>query len=603
MSDELLPYYNRELDFFRQMARGFASRHPKIAGRLKLGPDASQDPHVERLIEAFAFLNARTRHKIEDDFPEISDAFLNTLYPHYLSPIPSMAIVEFHPDEGQAEVYHLPSHQELETEPVDGEPCRFRTAYSTDIWPLELSRAALTRQPVAAPTTPHSGRATAVLRWRLQTLNEATFEDLEINKLRFYLHGPSQYTFHLYELLRNNTLEIAVAHSPDDPEPLVLPATVIQPVGFGSDEGMLPYPAQSNLAYRLLSEFFFFPEKFLFLDLELPAADTLARYPSSLDVYFYLNRTSPDLEQNVDAEMFRFGAAPIVNLFRQRAEPVTTNGASIEYRIEPDARRPMALEVYSVDHVVATEPDGETEHNAMPLYSIRHGEPGHEGLFYHEVRRPTLEEDGDESGSDMYLSLVDLSSTPRGEAGHYIDIETTCFNRDLPNRLPFGGGQPELSLSLGGAVGRIECLTPPTPTRRPPQRRGAIWRLISHLTLGHLPLEGGEDGATALREILQLYNLTTSSESESVIELLSHVETRRSVARVSGGVCRGTEARLQFEPRLYSEKGLYLFTCVLDHYLGQHTTLNSFTQLTVLIEGWDAPLVKWPARAGNRVLA
>src|SRR6516225_423798 len=95
MSDALLPYYNRELSFMRRQGAQFAEAHPKIAGRMRLGPDSSEDPHVERLIEAFAFLTARVRHKLEDDFPELTEALLGVLYPHYLAPLPSMSIVQF----------------------------------------------------------------------------------------------------------------------------------------------------------------------------------------------------------------------------------------------------------------------------------------------------------------------------------------------------------------------------------------------------------------------------------------------------------------------------------------------------------------------------
>ena len=64
----------------------------------------AEDPHVERLIEAFAYLNARTRHKLDDDFPEITDAMLGVLYPHYQAPIPAMAVVQFALDRGQGDL-------------------------------------------------------------------------------------------------------------------------------------------------------------------------------------------------------------------------------------------------------------------------------------------------------------------------------------------------------------------------------------------------------------------------------------------------------------------------------------------------------------------
>jgi len=129
MSSELLGHYNRELTFIRRLGAQFAKDHPKIAGRLRLGEEGlSEDPHVERMIEAFAYLSARTRHKIEDDFPELTEALLGVLYPHYQAPIPSMAVVQFELDpESQITTGHtIPRHAPMETEPIQGEPCRFR---------------------------------------------------------------------------------------------------------------------------------------------------------------------------------------------------------------------------------------------------------------------------------------------------------------------------------------------------------------------------------------------------------------------------------------------------------------------------------------------
>src|ERR1044072_139887 len=95
MRDELLGFYERELIFLRRMGAEFARKYPKVAARLLLDEEKIEDPHVERIIEAFAFLTGRISLKLDDELPEITESFLNVLYPHYLAPIPSMAITEF----------------------------------------------------------------------------------------------------------------------------------------------------------------------------------------------------------------------------------------------------------------------------------------------------------------------------------------------------------------------------------------------------------------------------------------------------------------------------------------------------------------------------
>ncbi len=102
MSDDLLPYYNAELAYLREQGAEFAARFPKVAARLQLEAGKCADPHVERLLEGVAFLTARVRRKIDDEFPEITDALLGVLYPHYQRPLPSMTVVQFVPGTPQA---------------------------------------------------------------------------------------------------------------------------------------------------------------------------------------------------------------------------------------------------------------------------------------------------------------------------------------------------------------------------------------------------------------------------------------------------------------------------------------------------------------------
>ncbi len=170
MSDELLAYYEQELAYFRQVAPEFARRHPRIAGRLRMSEAEIDDPHVERLIQAVAFLNARTRRKIDDDFSEISQALLQVLYPHYLAPFPSATIVRFALPQDQAELvqgFSIPRGSSLETDPIDGEPYRFRTCYPVTVWPIELTKAGVHRSSIPLPATPWKENVRARIRLEL----------------------------------------------------------------------------------------------------------------------------------------------------------------------------------------------------------------------------------------------------------------------------------------------------------------------------------------------------------------------------------------------------------------------------------------------------
>lgn len=611
MSEELLRYYQQELTYLRHQAADFARAFPKIAGRLEIGTETIRDPHVERLMEAFAFLTARIRHKLDDDFPEISEALLNVLYPHYLTPTPSAAIVQFVLDRQQGELmtgYGLPRHSELETDPIDGQPCRFRTCYAVQLWPIDLKSAAFKGHPFVAPRTRFSDRAQAVLRLELETVSpKAAFADFQLDQLVFYLNGQSQHVHELYEGLFNNVVGVAVAAGADDPEPYLLPPECLQPVGLERDEGLVDYPARSFWGYRLLSELFAFPEKFLFVRLA-GLEHTRARLAQRMVIFIYLNRSVRDLERNVDRETFLLGCTPIINLFPHRAEPIALNHQDSEYHVVPDARRPIAYEVYSVDRVTATSPSSEVQ-VFQPFYSIRHGSEKHASTsFWHASRRASEFAGGEtDRGTEVYLTLVDLEFQPEVPARWSLDVELTCMNRDLPHRLPFGGGEPRLQLTVGAPVSQIQCLTPPTPTFRPWLRHGTLWRLISHLSLNHLSLVDSDSGADALREILKLYDFQDSAQTRAMIDGLSSISGRRVVGRVAttNGTttfCRGWEVTLHLDEARFVGGGLFLFASVLERFLGLYCSINSFTKTIVTTSKREAPLKKWPARASDQVL-
>jgi type VI secretion system protein ImpG len=330
----------------------------------------------------------------------------------------------------------------------------------------------------------------------------------------------------------------------------------------------------------------------------------LARLGNRLELVFFLGRHVPDLEKNVDANTFQLGCTPVINLYRQRAEPIALTHARFEYRVVPDARRPLAHEVYSIDRVVATSPQNE-QREYFPFYSVKHAEEaGRQQAFWHAARRPAGYAAGQvDRGTEMFLSLVDLEFRPAMPAKWTLDVETTCLNRDLPRHLPYGSGQPRLQLTTGAPLGRLRCLTPFTPTQRPALQRGTMWRLVSHLSLNHLSLVADGNRADALREILRLYDYQDSPETRAMIDAVRQVS---GVGRVSGGAasgfCRGFEVTVDFEEERFSGSGVYLFAAVLERFLGLYTSLNSFTRLIATTDRREEPLAKWPPRAGEQIL-
>jgi len=608
MTDELLDYYKQELEYFRLVAPEFARAHQAIAGRLRMSEEEIDDPHVQRLIQACAFLNARTRRKIDDDFPEISQALLQVLSPHYVVPFPSAAIVRFALPEDQSELvqgFSIPRGATLETEPIDGDPCRFRTCYPVTVWPLALRRAGVHRA-MPLPATRWKERARSVIRLELSTYSqEVSISAIDCGRLRFFLNAPAHLVYQLYESIFNNALGVVVSAQSQKKPPLVLERDCIRQVGFERAEALVDHSARSFPAYQLMTEYFAFPEKFLFFDLVGLDREALRQFhgEQAIAVDIWMDRHIDVLERFVTAEAFQLGCTPAVNLFPQRAESIRLTHTESEYRIIPDARRPQAYEVHSIDRVIALSPDNE-EVEFFPFYSLAHQrfEGGRAGRFWHASRRPAVADDGMSHSNDLFLSLVDTEFTPAAAADWTVDVMTTCLN---PRQLPFGGGQPEFRLSSGGPLQKITCLTPPTETRRPVYQAGTLWRLISHLSLNYLSLVSRDGSAEPLREILKLYDVTDSGETRNMIGGLLKVSTERAVARlggpVRGGVCRGLRVTLHFDEDRFTGRGVYLFGAILERFLGVYASLNSFTQTVVTTTRREGLLREWPPRAGDMV--
>jgi type VI secretion system protein ImpG len=610
--DELLFYYERELTFLRQMGAEFAERYPKVASRLVLEPDKCDDPHVERLLEAFAFLAARVHLKIDDEFPEITEALLSIVYPHFVRPFPSSSIVQFHrdPEQGKAGTgLAIPRDTVLYSKPIGGVPCKFRTCYDTTLWPLEV-RAAEFKTPDRLTPPIKNYESAGALRFEIHAFPDVEFPKLGLSTLRFYLNGESNLVHALYELLNCNTLQVWVRDPTPNSrvKPFLLPPNSIRPVGFEENEALIPYPRRSFGGYRLLQEYFAFPEKFFFLDLCNLEAAWANGFKDKAEIVVLFTAYEPSdrkqmLEIGINEKTIRLGCAPIINLFPQTAEPILLDQKKFEYPITPDVRRPNATEIFSVDEVVSLNPQTRESLVFEPFYSYRHATMKSKMQTFWLATRRTSTRTNDE-GTDMYLSMVDLSMRPVRPDTDTLTVRTTCTNRDLPSRLPFGNEMGDFELETSSAIKRIVCLKKPTSTLRPVVGKKIFWRLISHLSLNYLSLV--EEGKESLQEILKLYNFTDSVFSEKQINGISNLRSQRHFARIisENGVtfARGSKVEVDFDEEQFVGGGVYLFASVLERFLGLYVSLNSFSQLIARTRQRKEVLKAWPPRAGQRIL-
>jgi type VI secretion system protein ImpG len=614
MNDSLLHFYEQELTFFRQQAETFADRYPAAAAQLRLEPNCSTDPHVERMIEAFALLTGRVQQKLNDELPEITHAFLETLYPHYLRPFPSMSVVAFEPDLTNVPKTGLviPRHSRMHSQRIGRTSCQFRTCYETQLWPLAVLHAEWHLPPFDHQLTPPENCA-AVLRLRLQTRVGAQLTELPLERLRFHLSGERGKMAQLYELLLNHTqrVEFRPVDANVDTPPVVMPAAqVISPVGFREEEGLLPYSAQTFGGYRSLTEFFNFPAKFSFVD--IGGWEQLRETPLGprVEVVFYFDRDATGMQQEVDAQTLRLGCTPIANLFEKVAEPIRLTQQRYEYRVNPDVQRQKDMEVYSIERVVSAAPGATREFR--PFYDFRrYGDKiaaRDREAFWLSTRREG--QTSEEVATDVFVSFVDERFDPKLPSDAVVAVHTLCTNGDLPYRLQQAGHPLVFQLESALPVKRIETLISPTPTLRLPLGRHVQWRLVEHLSSHHLSLSQGEDSLVALQELLRLYAMSDDRQhpqavsiNAQLIESLTNLSTRRVLGRIGGPTdgdyVRGLETTLEIDEEQCRGVGALLFASVLERFLAASVSVNSFHQLVAKTKQAGRLVKRFPARAGE----
>ena len=615
MSETLFPYYERELVMIRRMAQEFAKQYPAAAGRLMLEPNRSGDPHIERLIESFALLAGRIHNKIDDEFPELTDALLNVLYPHYLAPVPSTSIVQFvlDPTRGQFDDgFEIPLHSQLQTHRVGDLPCTFRTGYPVKLWPIELTGAQF-KPPPFPPGLYPPRRSAAALRMQFECQSKSTFGKMSLETLRFYLSGDNPIIADLYDLIFNHATQVVFRSLDEDSkiQPVILSAEkALAQVGFEPEDALLPYPQRSFPGYRLLSEFFAFPSKFLFMDLKGWDQVCQRKFGTKVEVIIFLNRTEKNLEEWVDETTFRMGATPVINLFRQVAEPIPLSHRKFEYAITPDVGHQVGMEVFSVDGVTSNDLTTGEVTKYEPFYSYRHTKTRENSqTFWYATRRLATKEN--DRGTDMFLSLVDQGFEPKLPATAAVMVETTCTNRNLPMQLQHAGERLYFGLTAPAPLQKINCLRTPSPPLRPRLQRGAYWGLVSHLSLNHLSISDPVEGRATLQEILRLYDFSDPSAGQQqlsevnrqLIEGITGISSRRVVGRVrdtlSSGYCKGLEVTLELDEEKYVGTSIYLFASVLERFLGLYASINSFSQLVAKTSQTEGYFKKWPPRTAD----
>lgn len=622
MDTRLLRYYNQELQHLRELGGEFAREFPKIAGRLGLEGLECADPYVERLLEGFSFLTARVQLKMDDEFPRFSQNLLEIVYPHYLAPTPSMAVVQFQPDptEGSLEKgFVIPRASELRSILGKGDqtPCEYRTGHEVTLWPLELSEAHYFagREPVAHLELPELGRVRAGVRLLLRTtLPDLAIGKLALERLPLFLHGGDALPGRLYEQLLANVV-LLVARPGERPAPWheTIAGNAVRRLGFADEQALLPCPPASFQGYRLLQEYFAFPQRFLFVEAGGLGPAVRRCAGRELELLILFDRADPVLENAVSAANFGLFCAPAVNLFAKRADRIHLSNQTAEQHLVVDRTRPMDFEVAQVTGVTGIGVENE-EQEFLPFYaSYDRLSQRDQRSFYTMRRLPRLlsnhqRRHGPRSsyvGSEVYLSLVDADEAPYRGSLRQLAVATLCTNRDLPLHMPVGRGDTDFTLASGAPVRAIRCLAGPSRPRASHAHGDTAWRLISHLSLNYLSIADSDarQGAAALRELLALYGDLADDAVRKQIDGVCSVRTtpinRRAPVPGPIAFARGLEVAVLLDESAFAGAGIFTLGAVLDQFFAKYVSINAFTE-TVVQSTERGEIMRWPARIGRR---
>lgn len=622
MDPRLLRYYDQELRHVREMGAEFAQLFPKVAARLGINGIEVSDPYVERLLEGFAFLAARVQLRLDAEFPRFTQRMLEIVYPQYLAPTPSMVVAQFRPDISDGNLargFTIPRGSTMQSTAAKGEStaCEFRTAQDVRLLPLEVVSASyFTHAPdLPLQQVARAGPIKGGLRIRIRAGAGLSIGDIALSQLPIHFGGSDEIALKLYELALGACSGVLVL-PPERPVAWhrLLPPTQVRALGFADDEALLPITLRGFQGYRLLHEYYAFPQRFCFVELHgLTAAAAQCR-GSELEIVLLFSRGDPALESVVSAANINLFCAPAINLLSRNADRIHVDDASHEYHVLVDRTRPMDFEVYSIESVTGFGSGGvQSQREFLPFYAAFHSESPQHSAYFTQQREPRLmspeqKRRGARSsyvGSEVFLSLVDPDEAPYADELRQLSVRVLCTNRDLPLQMPIGIGKTDFTLDAAAPVTAVRVLKGPSRPASSLRQSSVAWQFISHLSLNYLSLCDSDAGkaAAALREMLELHTHAADGASIRQIEGLRSVRVKPLVRRfplpgpVSFG--RGLEVELEVDEMAFQGASPFLFGAVMEQFLSRYVSINSFTE-TVLRSSSRGEIMRWVPRCGNR---
>jgi len=571
-------YYQHELFKLRELAKEFARAHPAAAPMLS---SESVDPDVERLLEGTAFLTGHLHHKIDDDFPEVIHGLMDIVYPHYLRPIPSISIVSFTPKPSLIETIKIPFGTFLSSKEKNGIKCTFQTCFDLDVHPLKI---------INAKTIVKEKQYRIILSFKLAGIS---LPQWNVDTISFSLAGSYSKTSDIFACFTKFLSKISIKDHTGS-EYHVFSETDLKPIGLDKKNSLFSYPAQSFSGFSLLQEYFIFPQKFLFFELSGFQNWKVRPDNNQFDIVFDFHEPLFDMPE-VNTDNFSLFSIPVINSFPFEAEPVVIDHTKEKIRIKPSSKTGSGYQIYSVDKVVGYSQGSvkPIEYKPMDYYSF----DTRNKSFYKAIRQvsPVTNK------YEVYLNL-----TYKQEKTEYkqetLTIDLTCTNGALPEQLMPGDICEHTSNSP--QLLNFKNITAPTTNVEPPLEGDTLWRLLSHMSLNLLSLQG----AQSFREMLQLYIFQESRDKGMVtanikrIQGISDFSIEKEDRLIKGMVVRGEKITVSLSKEGFASIGdVVVFGSVIDEFFSRYSSINSYTRL-IINETISGESFSWAPRIGNKLL-
>jgi type VI secretion system protein ImpG len=488
--------------------------------------------------------------------------------------------MSFSCNDKQSQSSTIPSGSFFPSRQVDGIELTYGTCFDTMVHPMTITDVVYSEKPAAFP------EITLSLK-----MNGTSAEFLNFDSLRLFLGNSFRDAADLYQALMTN-LNCVTLRYRETLEFVFLP-DALKAGGFGDEEKLVPYPSNSFPGYRLLQEYFQFPEKFLFIDLSGWEAWSDRSNVETFDLVFQLTKPLAN-PLRINKKSLVAGVTPAVNIFPKSASPVSLDHTLAEYHISPSDGMPSQYQIYSVDRISGYSTGTGKDLVFQPFY--RCSSSGNHPVYDEKIKKSPIRE-----AVEYYISVAYTKDGKLPDC-NTLSIDLSCTNAFLPEWLSKGDISNRDDVTTEGIL--FENISKPTIPSLPSLGSNALWRLLSLLSLNTQSLADVD----SIKTLLKLFVMEDTRDkkrlraTEKRIDGILHVDTAHEERIVHGIPMRGMKINVKAASDHFAGQGdLYLFGTVLSRFFSLYASMNTFTRLTIT-DTTTGDSFSWAARIGNQLL-